>query len=236
MSNLALKELALPFFAWLCTPPTEVGHAELSAQADALDTLLRDFKHQALRHLGDADLVDTACYLMSTAGDEWFVNRIGLAWMRHSLLVRHHGDAHGGERCWQALEPLLTKDPFLLRPEENELLGLYELVIGFGLRGRYSSLPDGEERIHDLRLQLYDRLYAGQAHDLQARQLLQWATQHLDRRQRHLSGTIVGLLLAAMIVAVLLTRWELDKQWSELTARLHLVVDQLPTSSAAIKP
>lgn len=214
-----LGELATPFFVILsqraATPSEDPAH-----QTGPLDAAWNDFQRDALLLLGKPEVVADACYLLSTVCDEWMLQRFGLPWTRFSMLARHHGDARGGERCWETLEYLLAVYPDGLDASQCQLLELYLLTIGFGWRGRYRMLPDGEEQVHNLRLKLHELLYGNDTHGLQTQQLVELSTRHLDRRQRHVGSMVIGLVLLFMALAVWFVDISLQRQWSDLTANL----------------
>lgn len=216
-----LGELAAPFF--VCLSERGAAMSEDPAhQTGPLDEAWNAFQRDALLLLGNPEIVADACYLLSTVSDEWMLQRLGLPWTRFSMLARHHGDARGGERCWETLERLLAKGPDRLDPSQLQLLELYLLAIGFGWRGRYRMLPDGEELVHNLRLQLHELLYGTDTHSLQTQQLVELSTRHLDRRQRHAGSLLIGVVLLSMALAVWLVHLSLQRQWSELTANFAL--------------
>lgn len=235
MKPAKLSELAAPFFVCLCSQ-ADASVSDPGALAEPLDQALRDFQREALLLLGEADVVGEACYLLSTAADEWMLKACGLVWTRYSMLVRHHGDAHGGERCWKTLDMLLAVAAQGLTDPQRQLLELYELAVSFGWRGRLRLLPDGEERVHDLRLQLHDLLHGGDAHAVQTRKLVELSTQHLDRRQRYLGAAAIGVAVAGALVAVFAVQLSLNQQWADLTVQLHRAVSAVPLTPPERQP
>lgn len=210
-----LCELAAPYYASLFEKSADSSGDPLSL-VEPLDSGLHGFQRDALLMLGRTDIVGEACYLLSTVSDEWMLKTFGLAWTRMSMLVRHHGDARGGERCWDTLERLMLAAPEGLQPGERQLLELYEVSIALGWRGRYRMLPDGEERVHDLRVKLNELLHAVDTDAVQTRALIALSTEHLDRRQRHLGAIVAGVVLATMFGAVMLVQSGLNRQWEDL--------------------
>ena len=235
MKPQKLSELAAPFFVCLCAQ-AERSDTEPAALVEPLDAALKDFQREALLLLGDAEAVAEACYLLSTAADEWLLKAHGLVWTRHSMLVRHHGDAHGGERCWQTLDLLMATADGTQSSAQRQLLELYELAVSFGWRGRLRLLPDGEEQVHSLRVRLHELLHAGDTHAAQTRQLVAMSTQHLDRRQRHWGGIAVGIAAIGALAALLFVEFTLNQQWADLTVQLNRVVGSVPLTAPERQP
>jgi type IV/VI secretion system ImpK/VasF family protein len=230
-----LSELAAPLFVCLCVQAERAG-TETAAMVEPLDVALKDFQRNALLLLGDAEAVGEACYLLSTAADEWMLKVHGMVWTRHSMLVRHYGDAHGGERCWQTLDLLMAASVDALSDTQRQLLELYELAVTFGWRGRLRLLPDGEEQVHSLRVRLHEILRAGDTHAAQTRQLVAMSTQHLDRRQSHLGGIAIGIAAIGALAALLFVEVTLNQQWADLTVQLNRAVGAVPLTAPERQP
>jgi type IV/VI secretion system ImpK/VasF family protein len=232
MKSQNLNEYATSYFATLCTQldvfESNKDNIDPSSTVLVLDIALREFQRSSLLLFGDADLVADACYLMSTVSDEFMYNTCGLAWTKHSMLVRHYGDAHGGERCWQKLDTLLSSAEIESSVSERQLLELYELALSFGWRGKLKMLPDGEERVHDLRLKLHYLLHAGESCAIQTRQLIQLSTNHLDRRTRKVAVILTLIVFTGIASAMISVQYNLNRQWENLTAQLHRVVSAVP--------
>lgn len=233
MRTERLRELAIPFF--VCLSEREAAPSDdPNSHTGPLDETWKNFQQNALLQLGNLEVVNDACYLLSTVCDERMLNCIGLPWTRSSMLARHHGDVRGGERCWEILEYLLSSGPTHLDTSQKQLLELYLLAIGLGWRGRYRMVPNGEEQVDNIRLQVHELLYGTNAYSLQTQQLISLSTRHLDRRQRYLSSALITFALILMILAVWSVHISLQQQWSDLTAKLPLPLEtSRPESSEA---
>lgn len=197
-------------------------HVAVEAWSARLIAEVRAFERSALRVCGDAIVVTDASYLLCTLGDELSTERFGMRWAAVGLLVRHHGDAHGGQRSWARLDALLhdADDQILptVHPHRLALLRLYERAIVLGLRGRHGVELGGEQTLDGLRLEIRDRLNGEAGDPPVMADLVQLATRHVQQRGRRIGVAVAGLSLAMLLLFFLEIRRDIDARWDAAAA------------------
>ncbi len=178
---------------------------------------VRGFERAALLACGEQAVVADASYLLCTLGDELMTERLGLGWTVVSLLVRHHGEIHGGQRSWVRLETLLQGvadddgDPRF----ERALLRLYQRAIVLGLRGRHGLEPGGEDALARLREQVVARLRPGSGEQRDMGDLVALATRNVRVQRRWIAGALLALALLVLLLTTIAVRRGLDQRWDE---------------------
>lgn len=190
-----------------------IGTAEAGAASARLIAQLRAFERQALRLCGDAATVAGASYLLCTLADELLTRRRGLSWTVESLLVYHHADAHGGQRCWALLDELLDAATIRRPAHRKPLLALYDLAMALGLRGRHDLQPDGEQALQALRARLVAELGDETDPARGAADLVALAARHVRPDRHWLAPGLVLAVVAGLVVLHGATQRRLETRW-----------------------
>ncbi len=199
--------------AALRAPASDAAAGEAGDVARRLIGQLRAFERNALRLCGSPEAVTGASYLLCTLADELLTRRMGLNWTLESLLVYHHADAHGGQRCWALLDELLAPDAARRQPHRKPLLALYDLAIALGMRGVHALAPGGEQALHQLRTRLQAELGDAAAQAPGPAEMMALATRHARPSRRWLGLGLAAAVLLAVAGLHAATQRQLEAQW-----------------------
>jgi type VI secretion system protein ImpK len=128
-------------------------HHDINELQEQLVREIQNFENRAI-NLGSArEHLKIACYFLCALIDETVLNTPWGSqsnWGHHSLLIRFHDEAWGGERFFQILERLKQ------HPAQNQhLLELAYLCLSLGFEGKYRVAGSGIRELEQLRQDLY---------------------------------------------------------------------------------
>lgn len=128
-------------------------HHDINALQDQLIREMKIFVDRSSRKVNSSEHVKVASYFICSLIDETVLNTPWGSqsnWGHHSLSIRFHNEARGGERFFQIL------DGAKQQPERNlNLLELAYLCLSMGFKGRYRVAANGMHAIEQLRHDLY---------------------------------------------------------------------------------
>lgn len=171
---------------------------------------LRRFSQRALHATGDAGVVDIVHYVLCSAVDELMALHFGAGrWSHASLLLLHHKDSSGGQRCFEWLEQWLDT-PSAAPPHALELM---HVLLALGFSGRYRTSEQGIEHLAALRVRL--------AHHLDRHPTETRAPASPVLRPRLPVAALAFLFsLVISLLGIGLVMWELRAQWAEAGQKL----------------
>jgi type VI secretion system protein ImpK len=128
-------------------------HHAINELQEQLIGEIRSFEDRALHQGSSQEQVKIAGYFLCSLIDETVLNTPWgnqSNWGHHSLLIRFHNEAWGGERFFQILDRLKQQ------PAQNlNLLELAYLCLSLGFEGKYRIAGSGIREIEQLRQELY---------------------------------------------------------------------------------
>lgn len=194
----------------------DMGQQDAGLWSQRLIAAVRGFERAALQASGDSKLVSDGSYLLCTLGDELLTERLGLGWTVVSLLVHHHGDAHGGQRSWARLDALLGEtDADGGGMGWRALLRLYERAIVLGMRGRYELESGGLQALDTVRRQVHDILRAGDREQPGMGDLVRLATRNLQSRRRWIGWAVAAALMFLLLILAMVIRQDIAAEWND---------------------
>lgn len=152
----ALLTAATPLLVLLTRLTETVSHPDPDGLRAQIAEEVKAFGDRATAKGIPNDDVFVARYVLCTALDEVALHTPwGAAsdWPQDSLLVRFHGEADGGDKFFSLLDSS-NRDPGRNLP----LLELMYTCLSLGFQGRYRMHPDGQNRLAEIREQLYQTL------------------------------------------------------------------------------
>lgn len=109
------------------------------------------------------DAVQVARYILCTAMDEAILSTpwgADSGWGQRSLLRIFHKETSGGEKFFALLSGVKAR-----QGEFRDLLELFYVLLTLGFKGRFQIDPHGNEKIDQIRDDLFVNLYGSQSYD-----------------------------------------------------------------------
>lgn len=178
-------------------------HHDINALQEQLIRQMKKFEALATRQVDTLQKVKIASYFICSLIDEAILNTPWGSqsnWGHHSLLIRFHNEAQGGERFFQIL------DRAKQHPGRNaDLLELAYLCLSMGFEGRYRISGGGRRAIEDLRDELY-LLIHGMKGEPERALSDHWAGLRDIRGGliRHVPIWVAGLVTASLLMLIYL--------------------------------
>jgi type VI secretion system protein ImpK len=142
-------------------------HQAIHELRERLVSEIKGFESGALQQGVSQEQVKVATYFICSLIDQTVLNTPWGShsdWGHHTLLVRFHNEAWGGETFFVILDRLLQ------RPVQNlHLLELAYLCLSLGFEGKYRTMDHGMRALEQLRQELYlqiQRIKGEPEHDL----------------------------------------------------------------------
>lgn len=107
------------------------------------------------------DAVQVARYILCTAMDEAILSTpwgADSGWGQRSLLRIFHKETSGGEKFFALLNGVKAR-----QGEFRDLLELFYILLTLGFKGRFQIDPQGNEKIDQIREELFVNLYSAQS-------------------------------------------------------------------------
>ncbi len=129
----------------------KLQHSNLEGLRDYIAQHIKSFENQAKAAGIPPEKVIAARYLLCTLLDETISSTPWGSgeWGKHSLLVRFHNEASGGEKFFQLLTKLAEN------PKANrDILEFMDICLALGFEGRYRVMNNGKVHLEELRERL----------------------------------------------------------------------------------
>lgn len=197
----ALLDCATPLLVLLTRLYNTVSHSDPDGLRNQVANEVNSFGDRASTRGIPNDDVFVARYVLCTALDEAVLNTpwgSDSSWRQQNLLVSFHGEADGGDKFFTLLDRL-NSDPTRKLP----LLELMYTCLSLGFQGRYRVHRDGQNRLAEIREQLYQTIRM--LRDKPSRELSPHWQGVVDRKNplvRHVPLWVVGALGAGLLLAL----------------------------------
>jgi type VI secretion system protein ImpK len=172
-------------------------HPDVGGLHKRLVNEIRAFEQKARDMDIKPEIVLSARYILCSAIDEAVMHTPWgdeSAWGQHTLLVMHHGEAFGGEKCFAILERMLQS------PADNlHMLELFYICLSLGFEGRFRLMNHGRDQLESLRDNLFHAI-RNQRGDFERGLSIHW--KGLGRVRRTLYHSVPLWVAASVFTAV----------------------------------
>ncbi len=138
----------------LTAPNLPQLQADLATEIRAFDTKVRGYGSRE-------EESQVARYILCTAMDEAILSTpwgADSGWGQRSLLRIFHNETNGGEKFFALLSGVKAR-----HLEFRELLELFQVILTLGFRGRFQLDAQGNEKLEQIREDLFTTLYGSQS-------------------------------------------------------------------------
>ncbi len=231
--NNRLLGCALPLLALVMHLRNSASHHDIPGLRNAVINEIKAFDLQARGKGCSPEQTQTARYILCSLVDEvvlntpWGGNSI---WSTQGMLITFHKESWGGEKFFQVLSNIISRPGTYL-----DLLEVFYCCLSLGFEGKYRVLPQGQDRLQDVRENLY-RVIQRQKGDYERELSLQWRGI-VDKRnilQKYIPLWVIGVAAALLLMLMFLAfLYAINQRSGPLMGQLYQVSDAIKAPAAA---
>lgn len=200
-SNNPLVNNAMSLLSLVTQLRNTSTHSDVQTLRHVVINEIKQFDQQALQAGCMPEQVQTARYALCSLIDEivlntpWGGNSI---WSTQGMLISFHKEAWGGEKFFQVLDKIIVQPGTYFN-----LLEFYYYCLSLGFEGKYKIQEQGQNKLFDVRENLY-RVLQRHKGDFEQDLSLQWKgiTDKRNILSRFIPLWVIALIVAALLVLI----------------------------------
>lgn len=199
--NNVLVGAALPLLSLVTQLRNLATHTDISGLRNSIISEVKAFDLKSRQSGCPADEVQTARYALCSLLDEvvlntpWGCNSI---WSTQGMLITFHKESWGGEKFFQVLNNIIAQPGTYFN-----LLELFYYCLSLGFEGKYKIQDQGQNKLYDIRENLYLVLQRHKGDYEQALSIhWQGITDKRNALSRYIPLWVVGVVTAAILMII----------------------------------